>query len=622
MVIGRRDRRVEPDPSPSLIASAARVTLNRADAWRDYRLRDEQWQAECWRMYDVVGELHFAANYIGSACSRVRIYVADVDDVGRIGNEVDNDDEVQALADTVFGGPAAKAEALRALGINLTVPGEAFIIGRAKRASGEDDRWFVTTASEIRRQGGTLMVDTGNGKEEIIPSRDIVIRVWTPHPRRMRLADSPTRAALPILREIEQLTKYVFSQIDSRLAGAGLLPIPNNVDFPHGDDQASGAEGLMQALTDAASASLSGHGSAAALVPILVEMPVEAINAMPDKPIRFESELSEKAKELRDEALRRLSLALDMPPEVLTGTGDTNHWSAWHIEESAVKIHVEPLMNRICHALTEAYLAPAIKALGKDPKKYAFAFDTAPLTVRPDKLKDTLMLYEQGVVNAEAVLRAGDYNPAIDAPTEEEENARFLKELLLRDPTLINIPGIREAAGLIGIDVQLPIEAAPGVAGDLDAPGPPPPPAPNRAIDNGQTAPMPDTRPGGTNGTGLIASVEYVAPPTPALVAADALVTAALDRAGKRLLTREHRAQWQHVPAFELHTKIRVQGPEHVDRLLAGAWDRLPLMFADIPVDRQRVQHVLSRYCELLLTRSMPHHRSTLAAFLRDCELL
>lgn len=630
MAIGRRDRRNTPDPPQeaphSLIASAARVTLNRQDVWRDFKFRDEEWQSECWRMYDVVGELHFAANYVGSACSRVRIFVANVDEVGRIGDEIDDDDDVQALADTAFGGPDAKAEALRALGVNLTVPGEAFIIGRAKRAGDEEDRWYVTTGSEMRRQGGRIIIDTGNGKEEILPERDIVIRVWTPHPRRMRSADSPTRSALPVLREIEQLTKFVFSQIDSRLAGAGILPIPNNVDFPHGEDQAGGAEGLMQALTDAASASLSGHGSAAALVPILVEMPVEAINAMPDKPIRFESELSNKAKDLRDEALRRLSLAMDMPPEVITGTGDTNHWSAWHIEESAVKIHIEPLMSRICHALTVAYLKPALKTLGKDPKKYAFGFDTAPLTVRPDRLKDTLMLFEQGVVNSEAVLRAGNYNPAIDAPTEEEEAARYIKELMLRDPTLFQVPGIREAAGIKGVDTTVPMaELPPGQpGGDLNAPGPPPPPAPDKAIDNGQTPAVPERPTGtGSNGSGLIAgAVQYVEPPSAALIAADALVMAALEKAGKRLLTREHRSQWQHIPSFELHTKIRVQGQEHVAKLLDGAWDRLPATFDGLGVDTRRMGVALERYCTIMLVRSTPHSRPMLAAVLRDHGLV
>ena len=629
MAFGRRAE-LEQAPPRSLIASAAQVTVKRDDVWREFKLRDEEWQRECWRFYDVIGELHFAANYVGSGCSRVRIFVADVDDLGRVGDEIEDDDEVQALADTAFGGPASKAEALRTLGINLTIAGEAYIVGMSKKQDDESDKWFVVSAADLRRQGNILIADLGDKKVTLKPGTDMVIRMWTPHPRKTRLADCPTRAALPVLKELEQLTKYVFSQIDSRLAGAGLLPIPNDLDFPYDDGNGTvlnGAQGVMRALTDAAAASLTGQGSAAALVPIIIEMPVDAINAMPEKPIRFESELSEKAKELRDEALSRLALAMDMPPEVITGTGDTNHWSAWHIEESTVKIHIEPLMNRICEALTEAYLKPALKILGKDPKKYAFAFDTAPLTVRPDRLKDTLMLFEQGVVNADAVLRAGNYNPAIDAPTEEEEAARYIKELMLRDPTLFQIEGIREAAGIHNVDTAVPLaEIGPGPGGDdLNAPGPPPPPAPDKAIDNGQTAPMPDTKPGGTgsNGSGLIAAaVELVDSPSPILVAADRVVELALDRAGKRLLTREHRAAWKDVEAFELHTKIKVKGQEHCEKLLDGAWGRLPVAFEGMNVDLRRMQTVLHRYCSIMLTRSVAHHRSTLAAMLRDHGML
>lgn len=631
MAFGRRAELEQADPPRSLIASAAQVTVDRKDAWREFKLRDEEWQRECWRFYDVVGELRFSANYVGSGCSRVRIFVAEVDEVGRTGDEVDDDEEVQALADSAFGGPASKAEALRSLGINLTIAGEAYIIGMAKRSDSELDKWVIVSASDLKRQGERVIVDLGDGKFDLTPGTDMIIRMWTPHPRKMRLADCPTRGALPVLREIEQLTKYVFSQIDSRLAGAGLLPIPNNLDFPYDDGNGNtlnGAQGVMKALTDAASASLTGLGSAAALVPIIIEMPAEAIQAMPDKPIRFESELSDKAKDLRDEALRRLSLAMDMPPEVLTGTGDTNHWSAWHIEESMVKIHIEPLMNRICEALTEAYLKPALKVLGKDPKKYAFAFDTAPLTVRPDRLKDTLMLFEQGVVNADAVLRAGNYNPATDAPTDEEEAARYIKELMLRDPTLFQIEGIREAAGIKGIDTAIPLAELPPGQGDPNAPGPPPPPAPAKAVDNGQTAPMPNTKPGGangtgSNGTGLIASaVELVDGPSPVLIAADRLVEYALDRAGKRLLTREHRAAWKDVEAFELHTKIKVQGQEHCEKLLDGAWDRLPVAFAGLNVDPRRMQMVLHRYASIMLVRATAHHRSMLSAMLSDHGLL
>lgn len=617
-LLGSRDKAPPTQEPRSLIASAVQVKLTDR-SWKDFRLRDEEWQVECWRLYDIIGELHFAANYIGSACSRVRVYVAEVDDKGRVGDEVSSDEEVQSIADTLFGGPSSKSEALRSLGIGLTIAGEMFLIGRAEREA-DPDTWMVVAPSELKRQAGTMYVDLGGGKMELVPDKDLVIRLWTPHPRRFRYADCPARAALAVLREIEQLTKFVFSQIDSRLAGAGILPIPSNLSFPHGDDVASGAEGLMRALTDAATAGIAGHGTASAVVPILVEMTPEAINAMPDKPIRFESELSEKAKELRDEAIRRLSLALDMPPEVLTGTGDTNHWSAWHIEESAVKIHVEPLMTRICQALTIAYLQPLLKLKKKDPKKFTFWFDTAPLTVRPNRLQDTLNLFERGIVSAEAVLRAGNYNPTMDAPDQEEENTRYIKEVILRDPSLFAIPQVREAVG-IEIDTTVPELATP----------PPPPPAPERSVESDQPDALPEqpttTQPVKTSGNnnGLIASAdapELVEPPSAVLVAADLMVIRALELAGKRLLTPTYRGQWPNVPCHELHTKIKVRTTDQVNRLLAGAWDHLPQAADTLNLNANTFQKVLERYCLIMLTRSTAHHRSLLAAMLRDHGVL
>lgn len=597
----------------SLIASAVQLRVTTESPWRDFRLRDEQWQVECWRMYDIIGALHFAASYIGNACSRVRIYVAEVDDKGRPGDEVTDDDEIQALADTLFGGPSHKAEALRSIGINLTIAGECYLVGRAARNT-EPDRWMVLSTSELRRVGDRLSINYGFGKEELIPNQDIVIRLWTPHPRRIRFADSPTRAALPILREIERLTQFVFSQIDSRLAGAGILPMPNNLEFPTGDGEAMGVEGLMQQLVDAANASLTGQGTAAALVPIIVEMPPEALAAMPDKPIRFESELSDKAKDLRDEAYGRLAQAMDMPAEVLTGVGDTNHWNSFAIDENTIKNNIEPLMTRICNALTLAYLHPVLKLLGKDPKRYTYWFDTAPLTLRPDRLKETLELYTEGVVNSDTVIRAGNYNPTTDAVSKEDDAKRFLRELMLRDPTLFQIEAIREAAGFEGIEIL-----SDQMVGDPNEPGPAPPPAPDRVIGSEERTALPSreesTAPGG--GQALVSSGA-----SPVFVAANLLVLRALELAGKRLLTPTYRGQFASTPAHELHTKIKVKDQAKVTKMLNGAWDHLPDAFNSLNVDADRMRDVLERYCVILISRSAPHRPEYLMGLLRDYEIL
>ena len=57
----------------SLVASAARIKLD-GMGWRTYKFGDDTWQTEAWRLYDIVGELRFVSNWIGAACSRVRVH--------------------------------------------------------------------------------------------------------------------------------------------------------------------------------------------------------------------------------------------------------------------------------------------------------------------------------------------------------------------------------------------------------------------------------------------------------------------------------------------------------------------------------------------------------------------
>ena len=45
----------------SLVAAAARISLQGQRTWLNYRFGDNTWQEECWRLYDVIGELRFAA---------------------------------------------------------------------------------------------------------------------------------------------------------------------------------------------------------------------------------------------------------------------------------------------------------------------------------------------------------------------------------------------------------------------------------------------------------------------------------------------------------------------------------------------------------------------------------
>ena len=611
----RKKTAPEPAAPRAMIASAARVP-NDGFTWNvSNYTQDRTWQAEAWRFYDCIGELHSIGEWIGSACGRVRITVNNVDDLGRVQGEVDDDEEIQALADNLLGGPAARAEILSNLGTALTIAGEVYLLGRTV---GGRDRWATASALEINSAGtkAYLADDPASTLSASKTRGDSVIRIWTPHPSNNQRADAPTRSALQILSQLEKLTRFTDSQLDSRIANGMVWLIPSNLDFPTDDDQ-SVAEAILQAILDAMTASLTGRGQAAGIAPIIIEIPdtiPAPVAELLRNPVRFESLLSEQAGQMREEAVMRLARAMNIPPEVLLGMGQTaNHFNIWHVEESAVKIYIEPLMNRICDALTTAWLIPALKKLGKDPERYTYWYDTASLTVRPNRLADTLNLYERGIVSAEAVRRYGDYKEA-DAPSAEETSERRTFEVILRDPTLFNDAAVREEAG---IDIETSAEQAQAML-------PPPPPTPELEGNNTGPAPftdLPETA--GQAPDAATASLALVTQSSPVLEAAHQTVRRALELAGNRLLTAQQRKTvWSGVPKFELHTKVKVKDPAHADSILAGAWDYAVSDARDLGVDPGMYVPLVQNYTRTLLVRSTAHEKTMLASLLRDAELI
>jgi hypothetical protein len=626
----RKSREPIPHEAPrSLIASAARIKLD-GQGWRSYRFGDDTWQVEAWRLYDIIGELHFVANWVGSALSRVRIYVAEVDKNGRVQAETEKP-KIAALADTLFGGPNEKSEAIRLLGINLTVAGDAYIIGKSVEEE-DKDSWFVLSCSELKRYAQTGQVEYTNymGEPEYLnPDKDLIIRVWTPHARRTLWADAPTKAAMPMLWEIERLTRYVFAQIDSRLVSAGLFPIPKETSFPDEVDEdgnlLTGSEALTARLLKTGSAGLKGEGTAAGVVPTFVEMPMEALGKLEN--IQFGSTLSEQALELRAEAVRRFALAMDIDPSILAGQGEGNHWQVWHVNAGQIKIHIEPIMTRLCQALTKAYLKPALEHIKEDPKKYIFWFDTAPLAVRPERLKETHELYRDNVVSRTAVLLAGDYKIS-DLPTENEDLLRFTRELMLRDPNLFQIPAVRRVAGYSD-DLLPPTEVMPPPQAGA---GPAPPPAPVTSISPTAGGPMPletqaanaPSGPGGAEPPNSIAASmgedpnEYAVANANTFVVANAAVVRALDLAGKRLLQGHQRHSWPGVASHDLHTRIRVGSRDRAEQALSGAWTHLNVLaeHLDPAMDTLALESTLQDYCVGLMEQSQPHRSEILAKVL------
>src|SRR5699024_3375465 len=144
--------------------------------------------------------------------------------------------------------------------------------------------------------------------------------------------------------------------------GAGMLLVPQSAQralkSAAGYDETDETDLLTESLMEAMMTPISDRSSASAVVPLVVTVPDEAVDKF--QHISFASPLDDEARELRDEAIRRLALGQDAPPELLLGTGGMNHWGAWLVREDVVTTHLEPTLALISDALTTQYLWPVI----------------------------------------------------------------------------------------------------------------------------------------------------------------------------------------------------------------------------------------------------------------------
>lgn len=608
-----------PDPTGaplrSLVAAASQVQLDNTTA-SAFQIRDLEWQQEAWRQYDICGEFRFVANRHAGALSRCRLYVAAVDELGRPGKEV-TDPKIQVLSESIFGGPAAKAEGMRTVGIQNYVAGECYVVALGG-SKAQGDKWFVVSNKELRKQGGQIQVKrpmtVGGGWQPLRKGTDLLMRAWTPHPRLFDVADSPARAVLPTLREIERLTQLCFSQIDSRLISAGLLLLREGIDFPHAQDKPGGVQGLMDEVLAAARAQLTGAGTAAGLVPIMATVPTGdnrwADVASSFAHIKFDTPLTEALEKKLDQAIRRLALGLDIAPEDLLGQGDANHWSAWQVEESSIKLFIEPVLTRVCDAFTTAYLRPALKVIGQDPDKFTLWFDTSPLTVRPNRMEDAMQLWDRGVIGDDALIAAGAFDGG-DKPNAKAQLRWMAWQIVKANPALIAAPGLAE---LLGFPPEI-------IKAGLSAPTPTPPPLPpgeeelppeeqdQLEGDDGGTAGALPTMPRGKaspaqRGMQASARVETFAALLPA---AEQVVYRALELAGGRMLDRAARGRYGDVAKYELHTRVRPADREHAERLMLGAWDHVGSINRHFGLRSGELEELLSGYCVELLIGGYPH---------------
>jgi hypothetical protein len=247
----------------SVVASAALVSQR---AFRRIQ-RNVGWQSEAWAYYDSCPTLRVGVGWLASACSRAQLFIG-LDDPATEDDPERVDDDLAEQILTELGGGRGNSQMLRALATHLSVAGESYLTGWDDPGSG-DRIWHPLSADDVKIVGQKLAIDQGDGIKLMLAQGDFqMIRIWRPHPRWSAQADSPVRSLGSDLSELTGLSQHVLATIDSRLAGAGVLVIPESVTAPptsgdqEHDDPVMAA--LIEAMTTDPGPGLGQRGGAAA----------------------------------------------------------------------------------------------------------------------------------------------------------------------------------------------------------------------------------------------------------------------------------------------------------------------------------------------------------------------
>ena len=616
----------------ALRASAQRIDPKDPAAGRsaERRRTKSAWQADAWDYYDNVPEMGFGGRFFGNNLSKLRLFAGYVVTPGQPPVPVDatDPDGVPYLSEATQLAAAAAlariesqqgghAELLRDYGINLWVAGECTLLALPDEASPTGEAWNIYSSDELVRRGSKWLVRTEPGQQDgdatTVPDDAPMYRLWVQHPRWSALPDSPTRRVLEVCDELMLLTRSIRAGATSRIPRGvfvvpeGALKGPADVTTEAEGDGEALADPTVQALVDHFVTGISEPGSASAIAPYVLAVPDELVDSV--KYLEVGSVFSADEARTRDELIRRLANGVDLPPEILLGLADVNHWTAWQIDEQTFKSYLEPYAQNFVLSLTWAYYRPALKAAGiTEPERFVIWYDETELVGHGDMGAAADTGAAAGYIGESAWRRYRGFAEA-DAPTPEEDERRLALQRGAIDSTttvaLLEALGILTATGAGAIpaastEVALP-EAT--VAPEAETtPGPPELPdmteAPPATI---AAAFEPEARSLSLDSLARRLGQIDQALRARLTAAADASMRRALERAGARLRSKALRASIAHrdtidgVPnelvAARLGEAIVAALGEDTDTLLADSFAELRPRF-DSWVERAQRQSI------------------------------
>lgn len=455
--------------------TAAASVVDKKNA-QDVRRLIQPWQAQAMAYYDLVMEVKFATNYFAQMLSGVRLFPAMIDPETHEPEEVDSGplvDLFEQIIDT-SGGRATLQEQYARLQFLI---GETYLTVSPDRERGQV--WECLSPNELRPQPGgyatrfrapMLSADqykigvskyiVGNDPETIEayggevqdpqfsddgPDIINVYRLWRPSAAYTDLADCNMHAAMDILEELVLSTYSVRAQLKSRLYQSGVLVYPDEMMLPSlGNDPEDdpNSDDFMARLNQAVVTAIRDPGSASAMSPIGLRVSDQFAGKI--EFIRFNDNQGALAEiQQRGEMIGRFATCVEIPKEILTGLEESNHWTAWLIDEQSYKAYGRPGALRMAADLNAAFLQPAAREAGlANWQDVCIGVDPSEVINHPDRAKDADALYNGRAISKQVWRESKGYNDNDAMPDDE------LNEMLgvqIRDGSLAvyGIPSVR-----------------------------------------------------------------------------------------------------------------------------------------------------------------------------------
>jgi len=547
--------------------------------------------ALAWDFFETVPEVGTYADWVSNAMSGATLFAGKRGPDGTV-EAAPADSRASQLVASIAGGATGQANLLSDFGTQLAVAGDSWlvIIPDPESDSFAGDRWVVLSTEEVKVQRGKVRA-TIDGEDLDIPEYDpedpstgpdtpVAMRVWKQSPRRREQATSPVIRSLVILEELRLLNAAVAAIARSRITGRGLLLVPSGARFPTTPGQDKAEDSLLETFIEVASTAIREPESAAATVPIVLEVPGDLISGV--KWLQFTSEFDAMAIQLRDEAIRRFATGADVPAEVLLGLGDASHWGAWALTAEALRMGAEPKLALVCQALTTEWLQPLLEGQ-PDADEWLVWYDTSGLRSSSNKSASALEAFKEGLISDKAARRELGFTEK-DAPGAAE--ARRARDNRTTD------------------EGNLPVNETQAPPAEPSATGP----ELSAAIDTATSLSL-------LNPTGNAVLDSFTADTSAALAeAVDGLVWAALGVAGRKLLLTPavprpaRTAARELLPTATVHTRHPVPRENiTAHRLLEGAWVRVPDVAARYGQDPLALSAALDEYVSALLVTGAAH---------------